>query len=82
MTRPAHDQPTTDTLLGTTHAAQIFGCDPSTLRHYAQRGIVNPLTTSTGRRMWRMEDLHTIADHRRSRGLPDGSALLRSNKAR
>jgi len=82
MARQAHDQPTTDTLLGTTHAAQIFGCDPSTLRNYAQRGIVRPLTTSTGRRMWRMEDLHAISEHRRERGLPDGSGVLRGRSSR
>jgi hypothetical protein len=82
MARPQHDQPTTDTVLGTAHAAQIFGCDPSTLRNYAVRGIVSPITSSTGRRMWRMEDLRAISDHRRSRGLPDGGALLGSRKSR
>ena len=33
-------------LYGTSHAAGLTGCDPSTLRDYANRGIVSPMRAS------------------------------------
>jgi DNA-binding transcriptional MerR regulator len=83
MARPATDHPTPDAaVFGAAHAAQFFGCDPATLRNYATRGIVSPPTSSSGRRMWRMEDLLAIAAYRRARGLSDGGALLQSDEDR
>ncbi len=82
MPKAPPNQPAREVALGTAHAASLFGCDPSTLRNYVERGIVAPLTSSSGRRMWRMADLLAIAAYRRERGLPDGGALVGDERER
>ena len=82
MARPQHDQPKAEPVFGTAHAAQVFGCDSSTLRNYVQRGIAAPVMSSSGRHLWRLPDLIAIAEYRRSRGLSDGGAMLQSEEDR
>lgn len=54
-------------LFGPTHAAAQVGCDPSTLREYARRGIVNPIVSSTGRRMFTSDDIRAAIEYRARR---------------
>jgi hypothetical protein len=58
-------------LYGTSHACALIGCDPSTLRHYANTGIIpSPLKSTTGRHMWRLADLRAAMDYRAGRARP------------
>ena len=61
---------TQQVLLGTAHAAGLCGCDPTTLLDNERRGLVTPLKSTTGRRMWRQEDVAAINAYREQRGLP------------
>jgi hypothetical protein len=59
-----------DVLYGTSHAAAMLGCDSTTLRDYAKRGIAKPLRTSTGRHLWRLADLRAVQDWRAANDRP------------
>lgn len=74
----ARKQPPEETLYGTSHAAALVGCDPSTLRHYAKIGVISPIVSSTGRHVWRASDLRTLLAHRA--GKPGCPAPVRGDE--
>lgn len=57
-------------LLGTMHVSRLLQCQPATLLDYERRGIASPLRGSGGTRLWRVEDLLAMHEHRLRHGLP------------
>lgn len=54
---------------GSTHVSSILNCDGKTLSDYERRGIVAPLRTTSGRRLFRQSDIDAAKAYRsRKRG--------------
>jgi DNA-binding transcriptional MerR regulator len=55
---------------GTRDAAMFCGCDVTTLRDYEKRGVVAPAKTSTGRRLYTLDDIEQVCRYQRSKQRP------------
>lgn len=50
--------------LALSKAAQMVPCSESTLRNYADTGVVTVVRDSNGRRLFTAEDVETVRKHR------------------